>query len=114
MDKKIIKEKRRQNKKGFPTKQGEETMAKIMASLQKVDIEASDAKLNETSMDDNNGGRVIYFIIDSKKYVFKGNKKKTLELLRLLEDSLTLVSLGEKSVKNNEKVGFKIKPSKTK
>lgn len=58
----------------LPTKRGEEAMAKIMASLQKVDTKAPDAKLNETTMDDNNGGRVIYTLQKGEAILINGKK----------------------------------------
>jgi hypothetical protein len=32
----------------------------LMAYLQSVDLNTSEAKLNEISLDDNNGGRILY------------------------------------------------------
>jgi hypothetical protein len=110
MDKKVTKTKTVSLKKKDYS--GKEVMAKIMASLQKVDPEGTDAKINEYSMDDNNGNRVIYFIVDGNKYIFNGNRKKTLELLRLLEGSLTLVSWGEETSKSRKRLGFKTKSPK--
>ena len=89
------KKKDKQDAPSFPTPKGVEAMARVMKWLQEVDMEAPDAEANETSMSDNNGGRIIYVVIDGKPYSFNGNKRKTLELLQLLEGSLTPVSSDE-------------------
>jgi hypothetical protein len=74
MDKKTIKNTSKQEETEFPTKKGKETMAKIMVSMQQVDTNTPEAKLNETSMDDNNGGRVIYTLQKGEAILVNGRK----------------------------------------
>jgi len=75
MDKKVVQTKVDIKKDGtLPTQRGKEAMAKIMASLQKVDTSSQEAKLNETSMDDNNGGRVIYTLQKGEAILVNGKK----------------------------------------
>lgn len=58
----------------IPTTRGKEVMARIMSSLQRVKTETQTAKLNEHSMEDNNGGRIIYTLTDSEVVVVNGKK----------------------------------------
>lgn len=58
-----------------------------MASIQKVDTKAPYAQASDTSMDDNNCGRVIYVLKDEDLFVARGryvinidNRKRNLEL----------------------------------
>lgn len=79
-------------------------MARLMKALEKVDMEAPDAEENEFSMSDNNGKRIIFVVIDGKPYSFNGNKRKTLELLKLLDGSVTPELADELSYKNRKKL----------
>lgn len=44
------------------------SLAAFIQTLQSVKIDSEEAKLNETTMSDNNGKRITYTIIKGKKY----------------------------------------------
>lgn len=62
----------------------EEAMDKLLKTMDKVNTESPDAEANITSMDDNNGGRIIYTYTKEMlaKMGIKIIKKKGLELTK--------------------------------
>jgi len=91
----------------LPTKRGAEVMAKLMASFQKVDLKSKETEMNEYSMDDNNGRRIIYLVINGKSYAFIGNRKKRLELLKLVDGQLKPVSVKKKPTRPRRRLASK-------
>lgn len=45
-----------------------QSLAAFIQAMQSVQTESEEAKLNETTMSDNNGKRITYTIIKGKKY----------------------------------------------
>ena len=91
-------------KEKITAKRRAEIMAKLMASSQKVDLSSKEAELNKYSMNDNNGKRIIYLVIDKRTYLFTGNRKKVLELLKLVDGQLKPISIKKKPLKSRKRL----------
>lgn len=64
--KKVINKKTKVVTKNLSTEP--KSLAAFIQAMQSVQTETDDAKLNETTMSDNNGKRITYTIIKGQKY----------------------------------------------